>query len=922
MRPPALKPVLALVLALGFCRVGTPAQAQTAPGDTAKTEEQPIKLERFEITGTYIPLASTQTALPLTTLDAKVIANTGIATNVLEVLRKTAPQFSGNGNLGNSNANAAMGSTGGGSKLAFRNTQTLVLVNGRRMSYSPILSSGGAQFVDVNLIPLSAIERIEILQDGASATYGTDAVAGVVNIILKTDFKGFETSARYGFSANSGHYEERKFSVMGGAGTDKTALTVSAEYTASDPLFQYERGFSNPIYNTTGFAGVVNTPPTNTSPPLFYVLNPSLNAPPAGHTDLATLVASGVYLPVNGANLGSGTGTERQYAFNLANYVTLLLENQRRSATLNLDHRVNDQLTMFGDLIYTKTDTFAQLNAQPLMPQLPASNSSNPTTQTLQVRNRFVTRPRLFSYKSTSLRGIVGARGSFTEHFKWEAAANKNIVDQSYTNANVVNSTLRAAAVANGLINLAARVQPAGALEAAGFFGTAWGQATSTLATADARVTGELLHLPAGPVGIAVGTEYRVETLKQSSDVNSQTATFNWDSGVSLNPFDRNRSVWSSFAEVRIPLLGEKQSVPLAHALELSAAVRHERYSDTDDPTVPKFSLAWRPFRRDLLLRATYSRSFSAPTLFNLFGPTSIANAIVIPFDRFGGGAFRREVQLRSGANPDLLPSRSKNQTFGAVWSPKAVKGLSVTADLFDIQQTDRIAAIGSTTIVQHVELNGAASPYARFVKIGAFDGTAITAPGQISAANTGNIYVTDRLVNIASLKLNGVDLKLEYSRGSAALGRLDASVSVATYQSYSVQSLPSVAEVETVGRATIFNGTIPRWQSYAALGWSRSRWRANLGWQHIPGVIDPLGDGTERKPFAIRAYDSFDLSASYAFGSRWKWLERLTLRLGANNVLNAPPPFGGGTFAEANADTAAYSPIGRLLFVEGRYKF
>ncbi|WP_415908814.1 TonB-dependent receptor [Oleiharenicola sp. Vm1] len=894
--------------------------AQTAAAsNAAPADDKVLKLDKFEVTGSYIPFAGTQTALPVTTLDTKAIEATGITSNVLEVLRKAAPQFSGNGNLGNSNANISSGSTGGGSQVAFRNTQTLVLVNGRRMAYAPILASGGFQYVDVNLIPIAAIQRIDILQDGASATYGTDAVAGVVNIVLKSDYKGAEINAHYGFSSNTGKYEERSFSVVGGAGSDKTNVTFSAESSQTDPIFNKDRTFSNPSYGTPSFGGVVNT---RTIPNVYYVLKPGLNAPPAGHTDLATLVAQGIYIQVNSSNLISGLGNEQQYAFNLSEYVTMILQNKRNSATLNFDHKVNDDVTFFGDMLYTQTNTFSQLNAQPISAVVAATSPSNPTNQTMLVRNRFVDHPRQYYYDTTTIRGILGAKGKIGDKLTWETAANKNIVDQNYTNNGVVNAVNRAAAVDSGLINLAARQQAAGAVDASGIFGTALGKATSTLTTYDARVAGELFELPGGPVGFAVGGEYRTETLKQTSDVYSQTATFGWESATTLDPFNSSRTVSSMFAEARVPIVGANQNIPGIHSLELDTAVRYEKYSDTDDPTVPKFSLSWRPMNEELLIRATYSKSFSAPTLFNLFGPGGIGFTDSLSLDKFGGGSITGQANARSGANPNLKPSRSKNYTFGFVWSPKAIKGLSVTVDYFDIKQVDLISTIGAATILQDVELNGSASPYARFVQIGSFGGTAISAKGQIGNSAIDDIYVTDTLVNIASQKLKGVDFKLDYNYQHDQWGRFDAQVSVGYYSSYSVQSLPGTDPFETVGLASNTNGTIPRWQSYSSLAWSRGHWRANLGWQHIPGVTDVNGDGSDRYPIDVKSYDAFDISASYTFGSEWKLLNGLTARAGVNNVFNKMPPIAGGTFTDSNADIGTYNPIGRLFFVEAKYAF
>jgi len=176
----------------------------------------------------------------------------------MEILKKTVPQFNGNSNIGSNNANVGSGSTNGGSQLALRNTATLVLINGRRVAYAPVDARGGNQFVDLNMIPVAAVERIEVLADGASAIYGTDAVAGVVNIIMKTDYEGFETGGRYGWSNNKGNYAERSAYIVGGTGNGKTSMTVSAEWVKLDPIFNYERSYSDPTYGTPTFAGSVN----------------------------------------------------------------------------------------------------------------------------------------------------------------------------------------------------------------------------------------------------------------------------------------------------------------------------------------------------------------------------------------------------------------------------------------------------------------------------------------------------------------------------------------------------------------------------------------------------------------------------------------------------------------------------------------
>jgi iron complex outermembrane receptor protein len=908
------------------------AFAQTA-APTAAPAEESVRLDKFVVTGSYIPIAGVATAIPVTVLDSKAIEATGVTSNVMEILRKAAPQFTGNSNLGNTNANISSGATGGGSQVAFRNTQTLVLLNGRRVAYAPILASGGFQYVDVNLFPVGAIERIEILQDGASALYGTDAVSGVVNIILKSDFKGFSADANYSFSDNKGKWASRKFSMVGGTGTDKTAITVGAEWYQQDPMKQYERSFSNPIYGTASFAGIVNIGGQ------FYVLNPSLNAPPnpGTHLPAATLVANGTYIALaSSSNLISGLGSEAQYSFNLADYPTLVLGVQRRSVTLNFDHKWMDNVTVFGDMLYTKTNTFSQLNAQPTTYNASATDVNNPFDVTARARNRFLQNPRQYYYDTDSIRGVIGIKGTFGDGFSWEAAANKNLIGQQYRNEGVVDTITRGIVTANGSINYFARNQAPGAVAASGLFGTALGTANSTLTTYDARLVGKLADLPGGELGFAAGVEYRSETLDQSADRNSQTATFGWDSATTLDPFRKGRGVKSAFAEVRIPVFGGDQKQEFAHLLELTAAGRKEIYSDTDDPLVPKFSFRWLPVDDQLAIRGTYSKSFAAPTLFNLFGPGGVGFTSPLNLTRFGGGPnITGQANARSGANPDLRAARSKSYTFGFVYSPKAIKGFSVTMDYFDIKQTDLISSIGTATILQSVELLGAASPYVSYVRRGTTSGnnaffttgTPITAAGQIGNIAIDQVYVSDTLTNIAAVDLSGIDLKVGYTWNSDAFGRFDMSLAGAWYNSYTVQTLPTEDPFETVGLTSNTNGTTPEWQTYTNVSWSRGKWGANLGWSLIPSTQDingiPAGAGVDSaSDDYVETYHAFDVSARYSFGSEWKWLNGLTLRVGAQNVLNEGLPMNKGTDTQHNGDTATFSAVGRLIFVEGKYSF
>jgi iron complex outermembrane receptor protein len=939
------KSYAALALITGIALAATTsgfAQAQSS-GTANTTDDQALKLEKFEVTGSYLPPAADSTANPVITVDNKAIENSGAPTNLLEVLRKTVPQFTGNGNLGSANANIGSGSTNGGSQLALRNTQTLVLIDGRRASNSPVAASGGNNFVDVNLIPIAAVDRIEVLADGASAIYGTDAVAGVVNIILKSDYQGFEIGSHYGYSPNTGHYEEKSGYLVGGTSNGKTNITMSAEWTQFTPIYQWQRPYSAIAYGTPTFAGSV-TIGTD-----YYYLDPSQTTPtvtPGGQSP-AALVAAGTYS-------GPRTASAQTTLFNLSQYVTQTIGSQRNSFTLSFDHQINDYLMAFGNFMYANSLTQSQINGQPINSsqsmldlgtgataggalgvggsRIPVGQFYNPFNVSVQARNRLVLHPRQYQDENTSIRGFFGLRGKIGETgWNWEAGAVWNRGREDYSNPGVINQKHLDGATANGDFNWFSRDPISDAnLAADQIVGTATGNFVSLLENYDFKVTGKAFDLPGGPVDLAVGGEIRKEALTAGADPLSQidpvTGALGWNGATTLYPFDSSRTVKSVFAEVRIPIA---KDLPGAHLLEASAAVRHEEYSDTSNPTVPKFSIRYLPFNDEFAVRASYSKSFSAPSLFNLFGPNSIGFTNAFDLTAYHPALFPPDgiyhdyqSNGETGSNPNLKPSNAKNYSFGVVWSPKKIgsvdtKGFSISLDYWHIKQTDLISSIGAANILQDVELNGANSIYIDKVSFGSFGSpNHPTAPGQISEGVPDDVYVTDTLVNIASQELSGIDAVIKYTYNADSVGRFDFTSNIGYYESYKVTFLPGEQAEQDAGNSSFSNGTIPRWLAYSSVEYSRGKYGAYIGWRHIPGVHD-IADDTHTSDF-----DSFDVSASYTCGSEVKWLSGAKITVGCTNVFNKFGPLDPTIFTDSNVDTSTYGAVGRMLYVDLKYKF
>lgn len=913
------KPLLFAVRAAGRLGFATAVGAGVvfAAQPTVSTNEVQ-KLEKFVVTGSLIPIAAGSPAIPVTVISAPEIEKTGVSTDLLDVLKKTQPAFYGSNNIGSENGNISSGSTNGGSQVSLRNRATLVLINGRRANISPVLASGGASFVDVSVIPISAVERIEVLSDGASATYGSDAVSGVVNIILKTNYAGTEIGGTYGWSPNNGKWANRSYFGVAGASFGNTSLTITTEWKKSDPLIQYERDFAKGQFRTPSFAGSINLAGTTD----FYFLGGGRNAPPQ-NLDLtpAQAVSQGIY---------QGPLTQDQVAqfFDLANYPTMLLAAQRRSFTAAVEHRLTPQTTLFGDFIYSLNETESVLNAQPVSGNVVAANPNNPFNVTVTARNRFVNFPRIYDNQSTSMRGVVGVKGKLANGWNYELGGNFNRTDHAYRNKNLIDAVKYTELVNSGAYNPFAIRQNPGVIES--MLGVQFRNYDSQLNSFDLRLNGSLFRLPAGDVQLGVGAETRWESLSFMNDRFDQTGQ--WLQATPRQPFAARSTTDGFFAEVRVPIFGGSRTAPGFHVLELSAAGRKDIYSKTSDPTVPKVSLRWLPFNDELAIRGTYSESFSAPTLFDLFGPVSQGFTSSINITRYntsgtslGVASGSRQYRSQSGSNSSLNPSQSRNWSAGVVWSPKSIKGFSLTADWFNIDERDLISSISSVLIVTDVEQKGPASPYAGLVRFGTSlagevyfgTGSAVTSPGQMTNRPSDEIWISNSIVNVAGYWQDGMDVTANYKWSAQGLGNFSASLAGTYIREYAVQSLPGGA-VSRYQDGFSGSAVYPRFRTRSNLDWSHGSWNATVGHTWIPEV-DDLAWSTE---YRVKSYHTFDLRFGRSFAnSSNRWLRGLQANLGVNNVFNKVPPL---IRSEGNQsrDISTYDPIGRYIYASVKYKF
>ena len=959
-------------------QVNAQALPEGAPAPEAAASEAPAALTAIIVTGSNLPTLPDEVAVPVSVLGADQIDQAGVNSNVLEVLRKSVPSFTGRSNAGNSNANNNNQNTAGGSQLQLRNLDTLVLVNGRRVAASGINAIGGKNFVDVNQIPASSIDRIEVLTDGSSAIYGSDAVGGVVNIILKSDVQGFEAGGRLGF-AGGGGYKERSGYLVGGGRLGSTKLTATFSSSHTDPLFQNQRAFSSP----SPLAGRTSSVPQaigygGQSP--GALLAPSLDSPretnPTGTgataTSVSALIANGTYV------VSSPKGAQASY--DLSQFQTLLLKQDQDSLVLNAESELlpDGHLTAFGDVLISHNKSFTQFTPIDTLVTVPAGSPYNPlTTAFAQVQFGDTALPHQFFDTSDAARITAGLRGDLGSGWQWEAGTvfSQSLLTQDQTNLIYKPNLARAIAggfdsagapLAGGAYSLVVPgfneanslvVQPAvdpfaraggvigGSL--ANLYGTETIKASSRLASADAKVSGSPFTMPAGKFGLAAGLAVRREAEAGYTDLNGNNTgptAQRWIGGTYADPFSSSRHISAAFVEFRAPLASADHSLPGAHALDLIGAVRAEHYSDVGGSTVPKVGFRWQPANPDLTLRGTFAKSFTAPTLYNLTGPTDtriVGTGVVQSAFGIAGDAINGE----DGNNPKLAPSKTNSYSLGFALRPASMPGLDVTVDYSDIRQQGFPGGIGFTNILQSIDQMGSASPFYSNLAMGNFPGATgatqpFAVPGSLSAylrggGNSLNLYAIDQFRNLGGVQERSINLAGEYELRLKEMGVVTFATNGAIFLHYLFQALPGQQFYEYAGYVTNggtgVQGTVPKYHFYSSVNWNIQKFDLTVGNNFLSAVSD-IGPGgivfatsTTLKTKPVPSYLSWDLRAAYtqdAPNPKVQQIKGWSVALGVNNIANRMPPLATQAYTDNNADVSTYSPIGRLMYLMGSVKF
>jgi iron complex outermembrane receptor protein len=832
----------AVALALGTWAAA--AQAQQTPS---------VQLEEIIVTGSRLqrPTEAGDGHAPIKTFLPEDIALLGV-TNVADVLKyATQEPFRG-----------TEGSQPGGSRLAqlrgLAVGNTLVLINGRRVTSTATLAGAGA--FNLNTIPLSAVKRIDLLSDSASAVYGTDAVGGVVNVVLKNVIETPQVDLYYGTA--DGGARERRASVGFGSSSDRYLFAVTADYFDRGDLVGAERDpYSNQDFTARGGGDFRQT----LAPQANITINGAGNLP--GLNSPRATVPVGATGPRTAADFAATAGQINRTS--TLQYISIVPAAERIGATANASFFVADNVTVFTEALFSK-----QKDDQRRVPSsitgtnglVPADNPFNPFGVPVTVSFQDTT-PQITRAENELLRTTLGVRGSFGswdgELYAINSAENglqftRNTLDVARvaqalraTDPAVALNIFQDAAVIPGLLD-AYRRDPI------------TDRYSSDQILANGYVRGPLFDLPAGPLSVVIGTEYRRDTIHFEANAANQSIT-------------PNRYVRSAFAEASVPLIDDTMDVPLAKAVKLSLAVRYDDYSDIGDTTNPQYGLEWRMFT-PLLLRASYGDAYRAPTLFDLYQP-----AVVIPQGATDPrrGNVNTPVTAVLGGNANLQSEESNSFSAGFVYTPDLSFRPRIAGTFWRIRQEQRLQNLTNLGLLA----NEAFLPD-RVIR-------ADPTPADLAAGFPGALVRLDLTrVNAGDLETNGFDLDVSM-RLQDSWGEFVPQLSGTLVNRYKAADLPIGPVTDRRGVANV-QGSVPNLRLTASLPWKIR----GYGFAPTLRYISSYDDVNNLNALTGTRVDSqtlVDLQASVDFETvlgRSAWTQGLKFTVGAMNLFGEEPPF------------------------------
>lgn len=869
----------------------------------AQTADNAQKQERIEITGSSIKRVQDATALPIQIITRADIEKAGIV-SAEQLIATISANGTSADNL-SSNVGIQLGSSdrnnNGNSSANLRglgSSSTLVLLNGRRVS----LHGAKGNSVDLNSIPLAAVRRVEVLKDGASAIYGTDAIGGVINFILESNFQGatvtgFVDATQHGggniyrgsVTAGTGDLAKDKYNIMGSLTIDRQEILKPDDRRSFVNGFQPERGLSP---DTAGTPYATHTGGANTA------IGASYRLPATGtqaYTRANLLSFQGKCDSVPGQSqyqfvLWDTASFRNACAFDYGGSAILIQPIDRLNLVTRGRYELSGEHAVIAELVASTTKAVKQFEASQLTTSIAAGNAYPVNGPYYQDLSAFIptfdkTKPIAYRWRCTIcggrtietetrahrlLVGMEGVLGAYDYKVGLSTAGSgaDSTLGRGYmrnTDKNGVpglNSVL-----GSGILNpwlLPGQTQTAAglaALDGARADGTKLFGGRAKLSQLDGSISGELMKLPAGPLAFAAGVDMRSESYQFS---NAAVTT----EVIRDAPFD------PEFAKVSrtIKAVYGELAIPITKTLETSLAIRHDKYSDFGGTTNPKISFKFSPIK-ELAFRGSANTGFRAPSFFQLYGATSespvpgnVADPILCPQRPGDVTVCAIRPLARFGGNKDLQPETAKQLTLGFVVAP--TDWMTASIDMWRIARRDRIYELTP----QQVLANYTTFP-TNLVRgtNGLLDG-----PGG---------YIRAGFVNADGDILRGTELSLAFN-GKVAGGKWTAKLDGTYIDEFKSRVFVTDKYVDTVGKWNSRDLYV-RWKHGASVSYETGPWSVTVSQQYTSGYKDEV-------PFTPPPGFSPDVSAYTTYGASVSYtgIKNATLRLGVKNLFDTKPPF------------------------------
>ena len=893
------------LMSLGIPLATMPAVAQDDEGE----------LTPVVITGSNIPTVELEGPSPIVRIDREEINRSGAET-VGELLRRL-PQ-NNSGSYDEKFQNSFAPGTSGVSLRGLGMGYTLVLVDGRRLGNHSEAQNITTAFSDLNGVPMAVVERIEVLLDGASAIYGSDAVAGVINIITRDNFEGVEINVGYSNTADSDMGTQR-YSITGGTVSENGNAWVSVDYMQRNSLQHDDRDYAASA--NQGPAGGYDFRSSSGNPGSIKILPGSENGFESGFYQ----VPAGSTGTPTAEEIISAPGINR---FDYNPWMTLTPEYERYGASSRINYNVTDYATAFVQTTYRNikvhqemapTPAFGDLNTD-TWGILPASNAFNPFGEDTTFRHRLIEMgPRLFDIESDIFRILPGVKFDIGDSWQAETAFLYNKIETINFGQNAVSS--------DALTDALASSDPATAYN---LFGAGLGinspsvldalrvntvrRAESELRMFDVKAAGDIFELPGGTVALAVGAETAKE---ETSDIGDSLSMSNKivASGGTSNAGSRSRE--AGYAEFMVPIIGEDNRVSGIHSLGLQAAWRVEQYSDFGSADNPKVGLKYQPHER-VLLRGTYQTAFRAPGLQQLYMGQTIAHPFLLDPARGDGGMQYKTI---SGGNPDLPPEESDSYSIGAVIDipmPENMS-LSVSVNWSQVELENQITSLGAQYMLSNEELFGnniirneqtdadrVADNPGPDGKFGTEENPELGDDDIPNGGIPGSLkHINNAYLNLANVNVEVLDISIDYGIDTS-VGYFGVDLRAAHMESYEYQARPTDAFEEQVG-----SYTIPELRGNLSVWWNYDKYSAGATVNYVDSFDQLYGVIPE-----VDSHTTLDLQATYDLTDN----SRITV--GALNVTDEDPPWSDSEAEGYSYGTAGHSPWGTVLYARATVRF